>query len=43
MQILRNQNEKSKDEIIEERRRWNVKLNNETQRLISLREKDNKI
>ena len=40
---LRNQSERLEDEITEERRRWNAKLNSEIQRLESLREKDKKI
>ena len=40
---LRNQSERLEDEITEERRRWNAKLNREIQRLESLREKDKKI
>ena len=43
MQRLRNQSERLEDEITEERRRWNAKLNSEIQRLESLREKDKKI
>ena len=43
IQRLRNQSERLEDEITEERRRWNAKLNSEIQRLESLREKDKKI
>ena len=37
VQRLRNQNEESENEITEECRRWNEKLNTETQRLESLK------
>ena len=37
VQRLRNQNEESENEIAEERRRWNEKLNNEIKILESLR------
>ena len=40
---LRNQSERLEDEITEERRRWNAKLNSEIERLENLREKDKKI
>jgi len=43
MQRLRNQSERLEDEVTEERRRWNAKLNSEIQRLESLREKEKKI
>ena len=43
VQRLRNQSERLEDEINEERRRWNAKLQSEITRLESLREKDKKI
>lgn len=43
VQRLRNQSERFEDEITEERRRWNTKMQNELSRLESLRDKDKKI